>query len=62
MKMYIDGEWVSRDHQMEVINPYNGEAFEAVPRGSVEDVNLAVEAGQGASGSTPLTRCWSPTD
>ena len=44
MKMYIDGEWVSRDQQMEVINPYNGEAFETVPRGSVEDVNLAVES------------------
>ena len=41
MKMYLAGEWVDRDHRMDVIDPFVGEAFDTVPAASVEDVVLS---------------------
>jgi glyceraldehyde-3-phosphate dehydrogenase (NADP+) len=42
MKMYINGDWTSGTSQMEVRNPYTGEAFETVPAATLEDVDLAI--------------------
>lgn len=46
MKMYINGEWTSGASQMEVRNPYTGEAFDTVPAGTVEDVNTAMASAE----------------
>lgn len=42
MKMYLSGEWVERDEVINVLNPFDNEAFETVPKASQEDVRLAV--------------------
>ncbi|MEX0761876.1 MAG: aldehyde dehydrogenase family protein [Dehalococcoidia bacterium] len=42
MKMYIGGEWVAGDEQADVVNPFSGQAFDTVPKASVEDVDKAV--------------------
>ena len=44
MKMYINGDWTSRTSQIEVRNPYTGEAFDSVPAATLEDVDMAVES------------------
>ena len=46
MKMYLAGEWVDRDHRMDVIDPFVGEAFDTVPSASVEDVVLSSRAAE----------------
>jgi acyl-CoA reductase-like NAD-dependent aldehyde dehydrogenase len=46
MKMYVAGQWVDRQKKIDVLNPYEGKAFDTVPRGTVDDVNLAVESAQ----------------
>ena len=46
MKMYLAGEWVDRDHRMDVIDPFVGEAFDTVPAASVEDVVLSSRAAE----------------
>ena len=49
MKMYLAGQWVDRDEKIDVVNPFNGEVFDTVPRGSVEDVQTAIaSAARGA--------------
>ena len=49
MKMYLAGEWVDRDEKIDVVNPFNGQVFDTVPRGSVEDVQSAIaSAARGA--------------
>ena len=56
MKMYINGDWTSGASQMEVRNPYTGEAFETVPAATVEDVDLAVSsAARGAEAMRALS-------
>lgn len=42
MKMYVGGEWVTRDKVVEVVNPFDGRAIDTVPHAGVEDVALAV--------------------
>ena len=50
MRMYIAGEWVDRDDTIPVINPYNGETVDTVPRAGIEDVDAAVaSADRGAA-------------
>ena len=44
MKMYLGGEWVSRDGTIEVINPFDGSVIDTVPRAGVEDVDMAVQS------------------
>ncbi len=44
MKMLINGEWIDKNEKIEVIDPYNGEVIDTVPRGTVEDVNRAISA------------------
>ena len=54
--MYINGDWTSGASQMEVRNPYTGEAFETVPAATVEDVDLAVSsAARGAKAMRALS-------
>ena len=42
MKMYMGGEWVDRDDKIPVVNPYNNEIVDTVPRAGIEDVDAAV--------------------
>src|SRR5256712_10930363 len=49
-QMFIDGKWVEgtgREHQ-EIINPATGKVIAEVPKGTEEDVNLAVRAARDA--------------
>jgi glyceraldehyde-3-phosphate dehydrogenase (NADP+) len=46
MKMYINGDWTSGTSQMEVRNPYTGEAFESVPAATLEDVDMAIKSAE----------------
>lgn len=45
-KMFIGGQWVESksNAKMEVRNPANGQIVDSVPRGTVDEVNAAVEA------------------
>ena len=53
--MYIGGEWVDRDKKIPVVNPYDGVAFDAVPRASIADVDDAVaSAVRGAAAMAAL--------
>src|SRR6202047_2535288 len=49
-QMFIDGKWVEgsgREHQ-EIINPATGKVIAEVPKGTEEDVNVAVRAARDA--------------
>jgi acyl-CoA reductase-like NAD-dependent aldehyde dehydrogenase len=49
-EMFIDGKWVpgtGRDYQ-EIVNPATGKVIAEVPKGTEEDVNLAVRAARDA--------------
>ena len=43
MKMFLKGEWAERDTRIDVVNPFNGEAFDTVPAATVEDVAASVD-------------------
>ena len=43
MKMFLKGEWVGRDSRIDVVNPYDGEAFDTVPEATTADVTAAVD-------------------
>ena len=56
MKMYLAGEWVDRDEKIDVVNPFNGQVFDTVPRGSVEDVQTAIaSADRGAKAMAAMS-------
>jgi acyl-CoA reductase-like NAD-dependent aldehyde dehydrogenase len=42
MKMYIHGKWVDKLATIPVLNPFDQSVIDTVPRGTVDDVNLAV--------------------
>ena len=46
MKMYLDGSWVDRDEKIDVVNPFNGEIFDTVPKSSVDDVMTAIASAE----------------
>lgn len=46
MKMYLDGSWVDRDEKINVVNPFNGEIFDTVPKSSVDDVLTAIASAE----------------
>lgn len=46
MKMIIGGNWVEKQETIDVVNPYDGKAFDNVPRGAAEDVDAAIAAAQ----------------
>ena len=58
-KMYIDGEWLSSDKVLDVINPADGKVFAQVYESSVEDTRKAIAA---AKKSFYETREWRDTD
>jgi acyl-CoA reductase-like NAD-dependent aldehyde dehydrogenase len=46
MKMYINGSWTSGNSQMEVVNPFTGEAFDSVPAANIEDVDITMKSAE----------------
>ena len=46
MKMHIGGEWVDRDDKIQVVNPFNNEVIDTVPRAGIEDVDSAIASAQ----------------
>ena len=46
MKMYVGGSWIEGSRQMDVVNPFTGEAFDSVPMATVEDVELAIKSAE----------------
>ena len=56
MKMYVAGSWIEGSRHMEVLNPFTGEAFDTVPMGTVEDIEMAVRSAErGAKAMRALT-------
>ncbi|MDQ4082116.1 MAG: aldehyde dehydrogenase family protein, partial [Actinomycetota bacterium] len=51
MEMYVAGEWRGSTVADEVRNPYTGEALDAVPRASLEDVERALAAAVAGAGA-----------
>ncbi|SVE01343.1 uncharacterized protein METZ01_LOCUS454197, partial [marine metagenome] len=48
MKMYSNGDWTSGISEMDVVNPYTGKPFDAVPSATLDDVEKAIDsAGRG---------------
>ena len=43
MKSFFGGQWVAGAEVTEVVNPYTGEAFETVPKGTAADVARAID-------------------
>ena len=43
MKMFLQGEWAERDERIDVVNPFNSEAFDTVPSATPADVSSAVD-------------------
>ena len=44
MKMLLNGEWVTRDETIDVIDPFDNSLIDTVPRGAAEDVEMALAA------------------
>ncbi len=44
MKMLIDGQWEDREEHIDVCNPYDNSVIDTVPKGSREDVDMAIAA------------------
>ena len=44
MKLYFNGAWRGRDESIEVINPFDGQIVETVPRATAQDVEEAIES------------------
>jgi len=46
MKMYVAGQWVDKSAKIDVVNPFDGKAFDTVPKGDVKDVERALESAE----------------
>jgi glyceraldehyde-3-phosphate dehydrogenase (NADP+) len=46
MKMYVAGEWIDKQAKIDVVNPFDGKAFDTVPKGDVKDVERALESAE----------------
>ncbi|MEE9248410.1 MAG: aldehyde dehydrogenase family protein [Dehalococcoidia bacterium] len=42
MKMYVSGEWIDKNDKIPVVNPFNGEQIDTIPRGDESDVDAAI--------------------
>ncbi len=42
MQMFLNGQWQDKSDTIEVINPYNGEVIDTVPRGTAADIGAAL--------------------
>lgn len=50
-KMYINGEFISKDETIPVINPANKQVISYIPKGTKDDVEQAVNAAHEAQKS-----------
>tara|TARA_B100001093_G_scaffold108393_1_gene100618 strand:+ start:518 stop:1933 length:1416 start_codon:yes stop_codon:yes gene_type:complete len=56
MKLYFKGAWRGGDELIEVINPFDGQIVDTVPRATAQDVEEAIESAQrGAEDMKSLT-------
>lgn len=56
MKLYFKGTWRGGDELIEVINPFDGQIVDTVPRATAQDVEEAIESAQrGAEDMKSLT-------
>ena len=56
MKLYSKGAWRGGDESIEVINPFDGQIVDTVPRATAQDVEEAIESAQrGAEDMKSLT-------
>ncbi|MBE0461149.1 MAG: aldehyde dehydrogenase family protein [Candidatus Aminicenantes bacterium] len=56
MKMLLNGEWVDRDHRIEVKDPFDDSLIDTVPKATSEDVETALTAAvQGFEQAKKLT-------
>ncbi len=44
MRMFVAGEWLDRSEKISVLDPYNGNVIDTVPRARIEDVDRALAA------------------
>ena len=42
MKMYVSGKWVESNGTINVVNPYDGQIIDTVPKGNSEDVDKSI--------------------
>ena len=42
MQMFVAGQWQGRSESIKVVNPFNGEVIDTVPRGAASDVDQAL--------------------
>ena len=42
MKFYLNGSWEQRDEQFEVLNPFDGQVIDTVPKATEQDVEVAL--------------------
>ena len=50
MKMFLAESWQDRSSKIEVVNPYDGQTVDTVPRASLDDVEAALKAAYQATG------------
>ena len=50
MKLYSKGAWRGGDESIEVINPFDGQIVDTVPRATAQDVEEAIESAQRGAG------------
>ena len=46
MRMYLAGEWVDRATKIDVVNPFNGDIVDTVPRAGIEDIDTAIASAE----------------
>jgi acyl-CoA reductase-like NAD-dependent aldehyde dehydrogenase len=56
MKFYLNGAWQQRDERIDVINPFDGQVVDTVPKATEQDVEDAIaSAVKGAEDMKPLS-------
>lgn len=46
MRMYLAGQWVDRATKIDVVNPFNGDIVDTVPRAGIEDIDTAIASAE----------------
>jgi acyl-CoA reductase-like NAD-dependent aldehyde dehydrogenase len=54
MKMFLGESWQDRSEKIEIVNPYDGQVVDTVPKASLSDVEIALKAA--AHGIQPMRR------
>ena len=42
MKMYVSGKWIESTETINVVNPYDSQIIDTVPKGNFHDVDKAI--------------------